>query len=114
MMIAGISTSLSGLSAFGNVLSNAAHNVANVNTDGYKATVATITEDTQGLPQITLARSDSPGTPIDEQGQLKESSNVDLSWEIPQMMIAQRGYEANIKALSAQSDALKSAIDMVV
>lgn len=114
MMISGISASLSGLSAFGNMLSNAAHNVANVNTDGFKKTVATITEGTQGLPQVTLARSDSPGTLVDEQGQMKETSNVDLSWELPQMMIAQRGYEANIKALSAQNQALKSVIDMVV
>jgi flagellar hook protein FlgE len=30
------------------------------------------------------------------------------------MMIAQRGYEANIKALKAQSDVLKSILDIVV
>jgi flagellar hook protein FlgE len=30
------------------------------------------------------------------------------------MMIAQRGYEANIKTLKAQSDVLKSILDIVV
>jgi flagellar hook protein FlgE len=39
---------------------------------------------------------------------------VDLAEEFPQMMIAQRGYEANIKALKAQSDVLKSILDIVV
>ena len=113
-MIAGISASLSGLSAFGNMLSNTADNVANVNTDGYKSTKATITEDPVGLPQVTLTTSDSPGATITEGGQTRETSNVDLAWELPQMIIAQSGYEANIKALSAQSHILKTTIDMMV
>ncbi|HEX2966083.1 MAG TPA: flagellar basal body rod C-terminal domain-containing protein [Syntrophorhabdaceae bacterium] len=113
-MVNGISASLSALYAFGNKLSNTAHNVANVNTNGYKKTVATITEDSNSLPQVNLMQSDQPGAIILEDGLLKETSNVDLAEEFPQMMIAQRGYEANIRALQVQNDLLKSAIDMIV
>jgi flagellar hook protein FlgE len=112
--ITGISASLSGLSAFGKKLSNTAHNIANSNTDGYKKTVATITEDGQRLPQVNLMQSNSPGAFVQEEGLLKETSNVDLAEEFPQMMIAQRGYEANIKALKAQNDVLKSILDIVI
>src|SRR5512133_2690319 len=103
-MISGVSASLSALYAFGNKLSNTGHNVANVNTNGYKKTVATITEDENRLPRVNLMQSHQPGAIVMEDGLLKETSNVDLAEEFPQMMIAQRGYEANIKALKTQSD----------
>lgn len=112
-MVSGISASLAALFAFGKKLSNTAHNVANVNTDGYKKWVATITEDGQGLPEVTLLRSDSPGPLIVEEDGVREGSNVDLTEEMPQMMIAQRGYEANIKALKTQTDVLESIIDIL-
>ena len=113
-MISGISSSIAGLLVYGKKLSNTAHNVANSNTNGYKKTVATITEDGQRLPQVNLMQSNSPGAFVQEEGLLKETSNVDLAEEFPQMMIAQRGYEANIKALKAQSDVLKSLLDITV
>ena len=72
------------------------------------------TEDGQRLPEVNLMQSNSPGAFVQEEGLLKETSNVDLAEEFPQMMIAQRGYEANIKALKAQSDVLKSLLDITV
>jgi flagellar basal body rod protein FlgG len=113
-MIPGISASIAGLLAFGKKLSNSAHNVANSNTNGYKETVATITEDGERLPEVNLMQSNSPGAFFQEEGLFKETSNVDLAEEFPQTMIAQRGYEANVKALKAQSDVLKSILDIVV
>lgn len=113
-MITGISASISGLLAFGKKLSNTAHNVANSNTNGFKKTVATITEDGNRLPQVNLIQSNTPGAFIQEDGLLKETSNVDLAEEFPQMMIAQRGYEANIQALKTQNEVLKSIMDIIV
>jgi len=114
MMISGISASQAALSAFSKTLSNTAGNIANVNTDGYKGTVATINDDSAGLPQVSLETSDAPGALLQEGGVMMETSNVDLSQEIPQMMVSQTGYEANIKALEAQNNILKATIDMVV
>jgi flagellar basal body rod protein FlgG len=112
--INGISASLAGLSAYGAKLANIAHNVANVNTDGYKKTVATVSEDAAGLPKVNLMESSSPGPMIQVDGLFREISNVDLAEEIPQMIIAQRAYEANIKALKIQNETFKSTIDILV
>jgi flagellar basal body rod protein FlgG len=111
--INGISASLAALSTYGAQLANAAHNVANVNTDGYKKTVATVSEDDAGLPKVTLMKSSSPGPMIQVDGLSRETSNVNLAEELPQMMIAQRAYEANIRALKTQDDILKSALDIL-
>jgi len=113
-MISGISSSLSGLFAFGGKLSNAAGNVANVNTEKYKRTAATIVEDKKGLPRVSLEKLYTPGPIIEEtDGTVRELSNVDLAGEFPQMMISQRGYEANIKALKTQSEMIGSLLDMI-
>jgi flagellar basal-body rod protein FlgC len=111
-MISGISSSLSALNAFGNKLSYVARNVANVNTDGYKKTVATITENEQSLPEVTTTRPDTPGPIFAEYGIEREMSNVDLNLEFPQMIISQRGYEANIVSLRTQMDTYKSVLDI--
>lgn len=112
-MISGISSSISALFAFGAKLANTANNVANVNTDGYKKTVSSIAEDDKQLPKVNLMQSDSPGALVEVEGLLKETSNVDLAEEFPQMTIAQRGYEANIQALKTQDEALESVLDMI-
>ena len=112
--INGISASLAGLRAYGAQLANTAHNVANVNTDGYKKTVATVKEDDAGLPTVNLMKSNSPGPMIQVDGVTREMSNVNLAEEIPQMILAQRAYEANIKALKAQDETFKSTLDILV
>jgi flagellar basal body rod protein FlgG len=111
--INGISASLAALSAYGAQIANAAHNVANVNTDGYKKTVATVSEDDAGLPKVNLVKSSSPGPMIQVDGLSRETSNVNLAEEIPQMIIAQRAYEANIRAFKAQDETFKSTLDIL-
>jgi flagellar basal body rod protein FlgG len=111
--INGISASSAGLLAYGVQLANAAHNVANVNSDGYKKTVATVSEDNAGLPKVDLMKFSSPGPMIQVEGLLKETSNVNLAEEIPRMMIAQRAYEANIQAVKAQDETFKSTVDIL-
>jgi len=72
-MISGISASVSGLLTFGNKLSNTAHNIANSNADGYKAKVATITEDDKGLPKVNLVKSNTSGALVEEYGVTRET-----------------------------------------
>lgn len=113
-MISGISSTLCGLSAFTRTLSNAAGNIANVNTDGYKKTTATIVEDRNGLPGVSVERRDTPGPMIQEtDSTLRELSNVELAEEFPRMMISQRGYEANIKALKVEDQIIGSLLDIM-
>ncbi|MBA4391427.1 MAG: flagellar biosynthesis protein FlgC [Syntrophus sp. (in: bacteria)] len=113
-MMTGISASISALYTFGAKLSNVANNVANSNTNGYKKTVSTITEDDQKLPRVNLMKSNAPGALIQDEGLFIETSNVDFAEEFPQMMIAQRGYEANIQALKTQNEVLKSVFEIFV
>jgi flagellar basal-body rod protein FlgC len=113
IMISGIGASTSALTAFADKLSNAAGNIANANTDGYKATVANITANEANLPQIAASTSDTPGALVQRDGVLTETSNVDLSREIPQMGIAGYGYKANIKALEAEGEMLRSTLDIL-
>ena len=113
-MIPGVSASLSALSAFGRKLGISARNLANCNTDGYKREDARITGNAAGLPDVTLVRSGSPGALVEEDGVMKETSNVDLACEFPQMMLAQRGYEANLKALKAEGEVMDSILDILV
>lgn len=113
-MISGISSSLPGLSVFGRKLSVSAHNVANVNTDEFKTTRATIEEDKNGLPRLNTKTIETPGPIIEESdGSRRELSNVELAREIPEMSISQRGYEANINALKVQDEMIGTLLDMI-
>jgi len=112
-MVSGINSTLAALFTFGNKLANTAGNIANANTDGYKKRVAIINDDSANQPQLDVSTSNEPGALIQVDGVLTQTSNVDLSEELPQLIVSQRGYEANIKALEAQDDVLKSTVDIL-
>lgn len=116
-MISSLSTSLSGLNAFQKQLNVAANNLANVNTDGFKKSRALL-ESTQ--PQGVLAKPQKlelPGplaleqTPDGEQ--LVEKSNVDVGEEIPNVIVGQRAYQANLKMLKVADETMGSLLDVV-
>ena len=96
------------------VISN---NIANVNTDGYKKRRASFSEGSNGTVEVTVARIDTPGPPNvdakDYPNLKEEMSNVDLTEEIPQMMITQRGYEANLKTLKIQDEMIGALLDVL-
>ncbi|MBP1746364.1 MAG: putative flagellar basal body rod protein [Deltaproteobacteria bacterium] len=114
-MISGLSASVSGLWVFVRKLENAARNIANSNTDGYKGKKATIIEDETGLPTVNITVDGSPGASFqDVDGVLRETSNVELSKEMTDLLIAKRGYEANLQSIKTQDDMLDSLLDITV
>ena len=114
-MVTGIGASLAGLAAFEKKVAASANNIANSNTAGYKKTEAVIGEDAAGLPEVNLKRIDTPGPLVpEEDGTFTEQSNVDLAQELTQNMVAQKGYEANIKALKTQDNMLGMTLDILV
>jgi flagellar basal body rod protein FlgG len=113
-MIPGIQSSLAALFTFGKKISSNSQNVANSNTDGYKKRVTRVSEGRRGLPEAQTTISDTPGLIIQEEDKTRETSNVDLTEEMPQMMIATRAYEANLKSIKTQDEVLKSTLDMLV
>jgi flagellar basal-body rod protein FlgC len=103
--------------AFGKKLAVTANNIANVNTNGFKKSRAVFNEGPHGGVQINIKQMPAPGHPIlaEENGQMieGETSNVDLSEEIPQLILIRSGYQANVKAVQTEDKVLGSIIDII-
>ena len=112
-----IQSTLSAIKAFGEKVGVSANNIANVETEGFKKSTATLVEGPKETVEVEITQPDIPGPVIldETDGQLteKEMSNVDLAEEIPQTILAQRGYEANLATLRTQDEMLKSIIDII-
>ena len=112
-----IQSSLSAIKAFGTKMGVTANNIANVETKGFKKSTATLVEGHKENVEVEITQPDIPGPVIVDEtdGQLTETemSNVDLAEEIPQTILAQRGYEANLATIRTQDEMLKSIIDIV-
>ena len=116
-MISALNSTVSALRAFVTKLGVTADNIANVNTDGFKKNRATLHEDQNGAVRVEISRDNSPGFRYDvvENGEKveKETSNVDLTQEIPDLMMTKRAYQANLKTLETQDEMLGSLLDIV-
>jgi flagellar basal-body rod protein FlgC len=116
-MISSISSTLSALSAYGKRAGVTADNVANWQSEEFKKSQAIFTEGENKTVDVEVRRIDTPGPIVDEvkDGEVvqKVLSNVELAEEIPQTMVTQRGYEANLNTIAVQDETLKSIIDIV-
>lgn len=116
-MISAVNSTVSALQSYTTQLEVASNNVANVNTDGFKKSQATLKEGHNGDVQLDVKRVDTPGHRYQElEGDKmveKETSNVDLAEEFPQMMVTQHAYEANMKVLQAQDKMLGTTLDIL-
>ena len=116
-MIPSVNSAISALQAYKSKMGVTANNIANVNTDEFKKRRATLREGTNGGVQVNVQQVNTPGIRYKafEGDQLaeKESSNVNLEAEIPEMMITQRTYEANLKVLQTQNKMLGSVLDIM-
>ena len=116
-MISAVNSTVSALQAYKTQMEVTSNNVANVNTEGFKKSKATLKEGDNGDVQVDVNRVNTPGHRYQElegdQMVEKESSNVDLAEEFPQMMVTQHAYEANMKVLQAQDKMLGTALDIV-
>ncbi|MBW2603242.1 MAG: hypothetical protein JRE28_02850 [Deltaproteobacteria bacterium] len=112
-----IQSTLSAIKAFGEKMGVTANNIANVETEGFKKSKATLVEGPKKNVEVEITQPDIPGPVVvdvtDEQLAENEMSNVDLTEEIPQTIIAQRSYEANLATLRTQDEMLKSIIDII-
>lgn len=112
-----IQSALSAIKAFGEKMGVTANNIANMETEGFKKSKATLVEGPKKNVEVKITQPDIPGPVVVEEtdGQLteKEMSNVDLAEEIPQTIMAQRGYEANLATIRTQDEMLKSIIDII-
>jgi flagellar hook protein FlgE len=116
-MISALNSTVSALRAFVTKLGVTANNIANVNTDGFKKNRATLNEDQNGDVRVEIRRDESPEFRYDviQNGEVleKETSNVDLTEEIPDLMITKRAYQANLKTLETQDEMLGSLLNTI-
>ena len=114
-MISSVNSTISALQANRTRLGVTANNIANVNTDEFKKSRVIQKEGVQGDVEVEVNRVNSPGYRYDalEGNQLveKESSNVSLEEELPEMMVTQRTYEANLKVLQTHDKMLGTLLD---
>jgi len=119
MDISPLHSAIAGMNVNAAKLSVAAHNIANSNTNSFKASTATIESNASGYPEVKISISTNPGAMIPNSGGLpegegtRELSNVDLADEFVQMKIAEYGYRANTSVIRTQDAMLGSIIDII-
>lgn len=115
-MISAIHTALSGLAAFGKQIEVVAHNVTNLNTDGFKKSRTEFVEVQTGGVLPVVQKDDTLGpTVLRDTGGNQfpvELSNVDLGEETVQQMLAQRSFEANLQTIKTGNALLGSVLDI--
>ncbi len=116
-MIGSMGTSVAALKALGTKMDVTAKNVANINSEGYKKSRATLNDAANGGVTVDVERIDTPGpavTPTDgDEGTKREQSNVNLTEEMADMITTRHGYNANLKAVETRNDMLGAALDIV-
>lgn len=116
-MISPLKSGLSAISAFSVKMNVTANNIANVNSDGFKKSRATLKDGPFGGVIPVVNRDDSPGTSttISENGVKTqvEASNVDIAEEITESISTQAGYKANLKTIQAHDEMLGSLLDTI-
>ncbi|OGQ86459.1 MAG: flagellar biosynthesis protein FlgC [Deltaproteobacteria bacterium RIFOXYD12_FULL_56_24] len=115
-MISGIHSALSGLTAIQKKIEANVNNVANVNTDGYKKIRVTLQEQEPHGIEAVARQIQTPGPMVYEQtatGEaLVEKSNVELSEELPSMMLSRRFFQANLKTMQVRDETLGNLLDI--
>ncbi len=115
-MISAVNSTISALQANKTRLGVTADNIANVNTDEFKKSRAILKEGSNGDVQANIERVNTPGHRYQElEGNKlieKEGSNVNLEEEIPELMVTQRTYEANLKVLQTHDKMLGTLLDI--
>ncbi len=116
-MFPSISSSYSGLVAAQTRINVAANNIANAHTTDFKKTRTIAEESSSGGVQVTLEKVKTPGSVVfqeSDQGLIEqELSNVELEEEFMNLLIGQRSFEANLKAIEVQGQTLGSVLDIV-
>ncbi len=115
-MINPTGTALSAIRAFERKAATTAHNVANLNTDGFKANRVVMEASAPGGVRAEVYRVDTPGAVIDTgdgSGELRETSNVNLARETGSLIVSKQGHKANLKTLQTCEEMTQTVIDLL-
>ncbi len=113
-MITAFWSGLSALRAFGKKMDAISNNVANHQSEGYRAKRAVLEAEKEGGVR---ARIEPENKNIQQQGNGNSAgeasrSDVDLTKEMPRTILTKRGFEANIKTITTEDEILGTIIDI--
>ena len=98
-----ISNNVSSIQAHQTFLNNNANNIANVNTDGFTPAQTTLSTDESGSITATSEKAAESGS---------ELSQTDLSKEMADQILIEKGVEANVAAIRTQDEMIGSLLDI--
>lgn len=124
------STAADALNAFGTSVAVTANNLANVNTDEFKASrtnletgpdgegvrVSSITEDASAGPvkeELVTVENAETGQ-VETERQLVEGSNTDVSVEMVNLIVDENAYGANAEVIRTEDEMTETVLDMKV
>ena len=115
-MISALQSAVSALQAFGTKIDANSNNIANSATPEYKRTRVTLSDVEPTGVRANVSKLETKGPEIYEQTtqglELIEQSNVELSREIPEMMLNTHFYKANLKTIETTDELLSSVLDL--
>lgn len=122
-MIPGITSALSAVNAFGTKLDVTANNSANANTNRFQKSRVEFQEQAPTatgveaiLEQVTspTVRGMQVHPPASQRADLSaEPSNVDLGEEMLNLILTQRGFDANAKVIQAQDETVGTLLSLM-
>ena len=116
-MIPATQAALSALQAFSLKTQATANNVANLDTDGFKGDVVTLSSQVPQGVTTNVSKDTSAGVVLPEmtstgEEEMVEQSNVDLAREMVDLIATKHGFTANIKTLQTADEMSKTLIDL--
>lgn len=102
----------SGLLAASARVGRAAHNVANVNTDGFESSRVVTQEARDGGVTYTAVANETPAPIYDRDGQQVVGSNTDLGQETVEQIGAANAFKANLAVIKTDDEMQRSLINL--
>ncbi len=113
-MTPSINSSISALQALGKKQNTSANNIANSNSNAFKAERTLLTQGPEGQVIAASQPVNTPGVMLNQpDGSMKELSNVDLAQEVTGMIPTKHAYQANLKALQTGAEMEESTLDLI-
>jgi flagellar basal-body rod protein FlgC len=125
-MFSALGVSSSGLRVFRGWLDSVSDNLANLDTvrrtseAAYQARYIEVTSDPNGGANITAARFgdaegivvSDPTNPLADENGLVRRPDIDMNEQMTSLMVAQRGYQANLTVVERVRDAYQAALQI--
>jgi len=112
MLIKGMSAAASGLSVEATCLNQTAHNIANVNTDGFQPGRVEQADVQGGGVRVTGITQMPAGPTIDTGDGEVQVSGTDLGTEMVNLITTERSAEANMKTIQTADEMLGTILDV--